>query len=216
MIAFTSAIFTLPAKAVYMNDPNSGASMISIPVIHCLDPLCFLLGEFKFLNAIMAMKFPEVQFQNADGKGTTSMPRNFVDSVAVAGVLKTGPFVNFSYNITTPATPDHLTWIISGEKASLKFEGDNAAIQMASMTLSMYTSPSRGGGSMYEEPKKAAWDTIEYPESKSFGGVGEVYQAFAEGKTEALVDFEEATKRHRMIDAIVRSAEKGTRESYES
>ena len=193
--------------------------MISIPVAHTLDALLFTLGsEFANLSATLAINFPELLFLNEDGKTIRSVPRKFADSAAVTGVLKSGPAVSMTWNLTTPATPDHLTWIIAGEKASLRIESDNAQIQMApDMKLSMFTAPGEDGReSIYEDPGTPAWAPIEVPRAKFFGGVAEVYEAFAEGRMGALVDFEEATKRHRMVEAIHRSAEKGTRESYES
>lgn len=144
------------------------------------------------------------------------MPRKFADSVAVQGVLESGTTASFAFNITTPGTPDHLTWIIAGEKGSLKMESDGALLQMASTRLLQYTPDPNKTGNVYadgtESPK---WEEIKLPPpSGYFGGVGELYAAFAEGKTEVLVDFEEAVKRHKMVEAIFRSAEKGTRESY--
>ena len=56
------------------------------------------------------------------------------------------------------------------------------------------------------------WQELEFPE-KPFGGVGEVYEKFVEGG-KGSVDFEEAVKRHRMVDAMRRSLETGKSESY--
>ena len=215
----SSAIYTIPPKNAYLMDPTSGANFVSIPVSHTLDPVLFTLGsEFAYLIADLRINFPDVLIQNADGKGTHTVKRDTPDSVTVSGVLKNGASVSTTFNITTPATPDYLSWIIVGEKASLKLESDNAQLQMApDAKLSMYTPPRNGGlDSIYANPEPPRWAQVEVPKGQYFGGVAEVYQAFAEGKTEALVDFAEATKRHRMVDAIFRSAKNGTKETYES
>ena len=55
---------------------------------------------------------------------------------------------------------------------------------------------------------------LEVPKSAHFGGIGEVYESFVSGKTDALVDFEKAVTRHKMVDAIMRSSESGERVTY--
>ena len=219
LVNSSSAIYILPPKNAYLMDPTSGANFVTIPVGHTLDALLFTLGsEFAYLTADLRINFPDVLVQDADGKGTYATKRNTPDSVTVSGVLKNGASASTTFNITTPATPDYLSWIIVGEKGTLKVESDNAQIQMApDMKLSMYTPPLESAlDSIYANPEPPRWEQVEVPKAPYFGGVAEVYQAFAEGKTEALVDFAEATKRHRMIDAIFRSAKNGTKETYES
>lgn len=57
LIASGSMVLNLPEKSNYINDRNSGANMVTIPTIHALDPVCHLLGEFKWLNATTATTF---------------------------------------------------------------------------------------------------------------------------------------------------------------
>ncbi|KAG8534391.1 uncharacterized protein KY384_001236 [Bacidia gigantensis] len=215
-VGTTTRFINLPEKAVYVNDPKSGADIVSIPILHTLDALCYLLGEFKWLAAALEKKFPEVQFTRADGTKTDPVPSRSHDSVNIQGELESGAPVSFAYHATTRATPDHLTWVISGEKASLKFDGDHATVQMAQTKLSLYEVPQDDAAGLYEKNVAAPWKDIEVEANMAFGGVGEVYQAFAEGDggKGIVVDFEEAVKRHRLLDAIFRSAEKGTRETY--
>lgn len=90
----------------------------------------------------------------------------------------------------------------------------------------------------------AAWKEVEIPKTEfdgCFGGVAPLYEGIAKGKgkdevsvfidrgfgcrsargatmltqrAQGIVDFEEAVTRHKMLEAIAKSAEKGTRESY--
>ena len=175
--------------------------MISIPIPHALDPLCFLLGEFKSLSATTAIALPTVQYAREDGSKTEPVERKFVDSIGVQGVLESGALVSFALNTTTAASPGHLQWVITGEKGSLKFEASGPFLVMSPPTLYQYT-PGEGKG----------WEVVDFA-STSFGGIGEVYAAFADGK-KPYVDFDEAVKRHRMVEAIERSATMGTQESY--
>ena len=178
-----------------------GANFITIPTAHALDPLCFLLGEFKSLNATTTTTFPTVQFTKPDGTKTEPDKRKFVDSVAVQGILESGTIVSFSSTTTTDATPGQFEWIIAGEKASLKFEAPIMFI--ANHPPALY---------QFKPGEGAKWEEVEVVGGGG-GGIGEVYVAYAEGK-EGVVNFDAALVRHRMVAAIEKSAANGTRESY--
>ena len=209
-------LYEIEAKNEYVNDPKNGkfaispimtitkltiptagANFTTILVAHSIDPLCYVLGEFKSLNATSSIVHPTVKI---DGSETA---RNTADSVTVSGVLESGATATFTSGITTPATPENLYWIISGEKGSLKLEGTSALFAFKAPTLYQYL-PGEG----------AKWEEIEVAKSKHFGGIAEIYETFAEGKRDGILDFEEAVKRHRLIDAIFRSSESGQRVSY--
>lgn len=123
------------------------------------------------------------------------------------------------YSSTTEATPARFEWIISGEKGSLRFASQSQFIAIAPHTLHQSTLPEPAGKGEEGKEKTAfdrktggQWEEVEV-EKGSLGGIGAVYAAFAEGDRD-LVDFDEAAKRHRMAEAIFRSAKNGTRESY--
>ena len=217
MITSNSILENMPVKSDYLNDPKSGASIVSIATIHALDPLCYLLGEFKSLNGTTATAFPELRFVQTDGSKGEPVKSNIADFVAVSGVLESGVTASFVMTLTTEATPTRNEWIISGEKGALKFESE--APFMAIGPHKLYQSrlhKQDGKGSEDQSPYAVKdgvrWEEVEF-EQGAFGGIGEVYAAFADGNKD-LVDFDEAVKRHKMVEAILRSAKNGTRESY--
>ena len=192
----------MPAKNTYANDPKSGANLVTIPTIHSLDPICYLLGDFKYLNATTAIAFPELVFIQEDGSKSQPVKRNSPDSISIQGVLESGATVSFAFSSTTEATPSRFEWIISGEKGALRFESVSSFLAMAPHTL-YQSSPAQEGGQ---------WKEVEV-EKGSFGGIGAVYAGLAEGSRD-VVDFDQAVERHKMVEAIFRSAKNGTRESY--
>ena len=222
LVTTSSMLYQLKAKYAMLLDPSSGkissssiirfswdlrnfapgASWTTVPVAHVLDPLCYLLGEFKSLSATSAITHPEVTILGDDGQPAKTSKRPTADSVSVSGILDSGAAVSFSANITTPATPDNLSWIISGEKRSLKIEGQNGFVVFAAPTLSQFK-PGEG----------AKWEEVEVPKTNP-GGIGELYESFATGKPAGFVDFEGAIKRHQMVDAIIRSSETGQKVTY--
>ena len=207
----------MPVKNSYINDPTSGASIVTIPTIHALDPICYLLGEFTWLNATTATAFPEIRFVQADGSKGEPVKSKIADFVSISGVLESGATASFVMSLTTEATPTRYEWIISGEEGSLKFEAQAPFMNIGPHKLYQCTRHQQEGQggeiqSPYATKGGVEWEEVEF-ERGGFGGIGEVYAAFADGNKD-LVDFDEAVKRHRMVEAILRSAKNGTRESY--
>ena len=198
--------------------PSLGANSISIATAHILDPLCFLLGEFQSLNATTAITFPTIQFTKPDGTKTDPEARNLADSILIQGVLEGGITAGFMNSFTTEALPDTFEWIISGEQGSLKFSGASSFLAISPPMLYLHTKdakkvPTEGTPSKTNEASD--WEEVDVgPPTPGFGGVGPVYEAFASGKKGTYVDFDAAVTRHKMVEAIYRSTEKGTRETY--
>ena len=203
----------LPDKAMYLKDQASGASVVSIPIAHSIDPLVYLLGEFEWLSALLTTNNPTIQFYKSDGSLTAPEPRDFADGISIHGKLVGGATAVIVFN-TTEGSPDGLTWDIIGEKGTVKMDLERSALQMAEGKMSLYQPTSAGAGEgVYGVQKAGSWTDVPIKPHIAFGGIGEVYNAFAEGKA-GFADFDEAVKRHKMVDAIFRSGEKGTRESY--
>lgn len=213
LVINSSSMLKLPEKATYLKDQAAGVSVVSIPVAHAIDPLVYLLGEFEWLSALLTTNIPTIQFYKPDGSLTAPEPRNFADGISIHGKLVGGATAVFVYN-TTEGSPDGLTWDIIGEKGTIKMDLERSALQMAEGKLSLYQPPSAAGDEgIYGVQKAGSWTDVPIEPHIAFGGIGEVYSAFAAGKR-GFADFDEAVKRHKMVDAIFRSGEKGTRESY--
>ena len=205
----------LTSRNRYINDPSNGANLETIATVHSLDPLCYLLGEFRSLTATTGIAFPTMRFVQPDGSLTAAEKSNISDSVSINGVLESGASVSFTLSSTTEATPSRTEWIISGEQGSLKFQGSSQFLAMGTHALYRYAAPEGTGGGAapgWSGSRRGEWEEVEVEEG-TFGGMGGVYRAFAEGDGD-LMDFEQAVKRHRMVEAIFKSAKDGTRESY--
>ena len=165
------------------------------------------------MNATAAITFPTVQFTKPDGAKTEPVKRNFYDSISVQGILESGATVSYASTCTTDATPDHLEWIISGDKGALKFEGLSSFVALSQPTLFRAVGGKKEmKGFEVTGGSPATWEKVPVDQAE-FGGIGKAYAAYAEGSKD-YVDFDKALKRHQMVEAIYRSAEKGTRESY--
>jgi predicted dehydrogenase len=165
---------------------------------HILDAQAFLLGEYRYVNASTNCFFPEV---NTPYHSHT-VKRDAPDSFMVQGLLTSGAVASLSLVLTTSSNPSEFTWTISGEKGTLKMEGQNINIQMIGPKLSWY--------------HDGAWREVALRDPLAFGQVGDLYQTIAKGEDipGSIVDFQGAALRQRMLEACWKSAEHGTRESY--
>ncbi len=180
--------------------------------------MCFLLGEFSFLNAIAKVNFPKV----TTPYHTSSVTQTSYDSFAVQGELESGTMATFKM-FSTPSGVNSLTWIITGEKGSLKFEAPAVNFQTDPAKLFLYLDTKGenlgAGTDIYQSldvDLEGMWEPVEVAQPIAYGQVGEVYEAIANGEKVkgCLVDFEGGALRHRMLEACFRSVRNGTRETY--
>ncbi|RDW56676.1 galactose metabolism regulatory protein GAL80 [Coleophoma cylindrospora] len=215
ILGVDSRMIFFPPAYDYSRDAKNGANITTIIAGHVLDAMCFLLGEFAFLTANAKVNFPEVTTPFHDGPVSVTA----FDSLSIHGELESGTTATFQIFSTTSGM-NSFTWIITGEKGSLKFEADGVAIQMDPPKLFWYQQEaSKSSAEIYTEldgGPRETWEPVEVADPMAYGQVGEVYHAFAIGEKVkgCLVDFEGAALRHRMLDACFKSARDGTRETY--
>jgi predicted dehydrogenase len=208
----------------YTGNIENGANLITIPHGHAVDALCFVLGELESLSATTANHFPEVVLLGKDFKPEGKVPKTAHDFVAYTGTLVNGGVAEVSYAGGSSHHGKDFYWEINGTEGSLILENDKSAqklppghIQMSQPTLKFVPKKSNPLGppetaEVVNVEKAGEWDQGDY----SFG-VGKAWDAWAgvgSDKGYTITTFEDAVLRHRMIEAIYRSAENGTRESY--
>lgn len=180
--------------------------MTTVAGAHNLDVITFLLGEFKDLSAYTRRHNKKVELFNSEGQ-VRVVEGQSDDSLTLNGTLHSGTTVSFSL-LTVPGpsvNPEGLSLTIFGEKGALKIETPGLAFSMPPTSLSKYNAQAR----KWEEVETAPFTGLADP-------VGSIYETYASGSKEGLVTFEEALVRHRLIDAILKSAREGTRESYDT
>ncbi|KAL9611681.1 MAG: hypothetical protein Q9167_003676 [Letrouitia subvulpina] len=211
----------MPDRLKYFNSPDIGTSLVSIPVAHTLDPILHILGEFRSLNATTSIVNPNIIFLSPDGTPSDPVPRNDPDNVLIQGTLTSGATLNFQFIMPPSSTPSTFSWLIHGEKGALKVESSSCAVQMMEAKVFQAELPDSSAAStknLLEVFSRTGpqWKEVgvEKRELDSFfGGIGVAYEAFVKNPGE-LVTFDDAVVRHRMVEAIKKSAKEGTRESY--
>lgn len=193
----------------YTQDKRNGASMLTIPFGHAIDAICLCLGELTHLSAETAIRRPTARV----GETGEILPVTVPDQILVAGALQSGAPLSAHYRGGVCAGTNFL-WEINGTEGDIVVTAAHGHTQMAQL----HVSGAKNGGNLAELPTPAKYRWT--PEGTPGGDALNVAQAYArivqdmrDGGQRAP-DFAHATLRHRMLAAIEKAAETGTRQSY--
>jgi predicted dehydrogenase len=193
---------TIHEDIVYIADIENGANMITIPGGHLLDAICYVLGEFESVTATIHNARKTIEVQDEKGNKIRDIPLTSHDQMSVSGVLTSGAYASVhlrggSYKGT------NLLWEVEGTHGELQVTGPTGHLQLSFPTL--YAS--FDGGDLEEIPL--------HDEQATYVNVGRAYDEFAK-KDGLYPTWDDAVVRHRMIDAIYRSAQTGTKQTYKT
>jgi len=186
----------------YMFDAGNGATTLSVPTMHALDALSFVLGEIESVSAATAVRRPHVRVID-DG---SMLNVNAADQVAIAARLNSGAIASIFFRGGV-SRGQNLHWEINGSEGDIVFTSAIGNLQVADLMLSMGTGD------------QAGVQAVSLPEhyARAPGGLsGELganvlraYSAIARdlrAGTHEAPDFSHAVNRHRLIDAIEASS----------
>jgi predicted dehydrogenase len=193
----------------YMLDKANGANALTIAVGHSLDALSYVLGEFADLSAVSALRRPLMTIEETGEQ----IVKTAADQIAVIGTLTSG--VTASMHMREAVTGGvGFLWEINGTDGTLRITADAPYPGIFPLTVA----GAKGQEPLAELAVPVAL-TERWPELASLNGapaynVGRAYAAFAadlDNGTHTVPDFADAVRRHKVIDAIERSAASGER-----
>ncbi|KAF2795032.1 NAD-binding Rossmann fold oxidoreductase family protein [Melanomma pulvis-pyrius CBS 109.77] len=207
-----------PEFMLYAMDEDNGATLASIPFGHAVDALCYVLGEIESLNAVKKNLLPEISLVGNDGKEIKKVKKTAHDYISITGTLVRGGAVDVTYVGDFSRTGRNFYWEINGTEGSLVLTAPVGHIQTCEPTLEYINSDGKRETIEVEKSETTREQEYIHPGDLSFN-VGRAWDAWAgdetaKGKGASVVTFEDALVRHRMLDAIFRSAEEGTRQRY--
>lgn len=193
---------TVRRPSVYLLDRDNGATMLSIPFGHTIDALCHVLGEFNGLTAILGHGRREAILEETGAP----FPMTAHDQVVVAGTLVGGAIASIHYRGGLSAGLN-FHWEINGDEGDLIVTAESGHVQMSDLSI---TGARKTSGRL-EPLSPPADDQSPLPLGPP-RNVGLLYSAIAHdlatGSSTAPT-FETALARHRMLDAVERSARVG-------
>jgi predicted dehydrogenase len=198
---------TTLAAHLYMLPVEAGANLLTIPFGHAVDALCYVFSsELRSISAVLSNRYPELDLIDEKyqplGEKKSKTSHDFVSMSAE--LINGGGNVDVTYAPGLSRSGRDFYWEIIGSEGTLVLEGPKMGghVQMYQPTVKIALGQ--------EELKEVE---VEKAEDTSFN-VGRAWDAWAgEGKG-SVTTWEDAVVRHKMIEAIYRSAEKGTRENY--
>ena len=207
----------MPDWFLYALPVEAGANLLTIPFGHAVDALCYVLGEIKDISATLANLRPEVEVLGKEGK----VKKTAHDHISVMGQLANGGgVVNVTYAAALSRSGRDFYWEIIGTEGTLVLEGPKMGghVQMfqPKVKLAVFDPEAFMYGGASDGKQELEEVEVEQAPDVAFN-VGKAWDAWAGvglDKGYSVTTFEDALVRHKMIDAIYRSAEKGTKENY--
>ncbi|MFF7215254.1 Gfo/Idh/MocA family protein [Streptomyces sp. NPDC008238] len=195
-------------QAAYFYDNANGATPLTSPFSHAVDPLNHLLGDFTTLSANLVVGRTRARITEDGGTVPVTAP----DQVAVIGTLAGGAAASVFYRGGT-SRGDNFRWEINGTEGDLVITADWGNMQVADLSLA----GGRGADATaapLEVPAPYFGDGLTAELSRSVAGnvarlYGRLARDLAEG-VRTVPDFRHALDRHRLIDAIERASATGT------
>jgi predicted dehydrogenase len=196
---------TVPPFNAYMNDRKNGATMLSVPLGHTADALCYCLSEVRELSATMTTrrKFYEVVGMDE------SQPMNADDQVLVNGLLEGGAAFSIHYRGGV-SRGTNLLWEINGTEGDLQLTADGGHAQIFEMTV-RGSKDAQTSLEVLPVPEQYRWAPPQGPGTNVAQAYAHFARDYREG-THLSPTFDDAVTRHHMLNAIETAAATGQRQ----
>jgi predicted dehydrogenase len=196
----------------YQADFANGANLLTITGGHTIDALCYCLGEFRELAAVVVSQRDRILVEETGELIAKTAP----DQLVVNGIVGDGTVVSFQIRGGMNRGTAFL-FEIHGEEGDLQLTATSrASMQRQELNVK----GARGDAKELAElpiPGKYRWVPGEVAPDSRYN-VAQLYARLAEsirnGRS-ASPGFDAAVTRHRLLDAIVRASETGLKQRFQ-
>lgn len=195
---------TVSERMRYTLDRASGATLLTIGFGHAIDVVAMVLGELQDVMATTATRRPQVQLDDTEQRVLMTAE----DQIAVSGALASGAILSAHYRGGT----------VSGPGFSLTIDGTDGTLEATAPSHPNVNPVAvrgrRGAGEPEPLTLPAGYDAFPELAETRIHALTHAYAAIRDDLelgTSAVPDFAHAVKRHRLLDAITRSAVTGRR-----
>jgi predicted dehydrogenase len=190
----------------YLLDRSNGASLLTIPVGHTLAALRDVFGEVAEVSSVLAVRRPTALVVDT---GET-LPATAPDQVLVSGMFASGVPISIHYRGGAARDCDGLFWEIHGTEGDIRVSGPSGHTQM----VQLFLKGARGEEKTFSPLEVPASFRAGWPEDAEPRNVARLYAKMAQDLregTRTAPSFEDAVSVHRIIAAIEKAAESGSR-----
>jgi predicted dehydrogenase len=186
----------------YAYDAANGATTLTVPALHAIDAISFMLGDLAFAGAHLGQGRRTVHLRDEH----RSLPVSAPDQVAIFGNLSSGATVSIFYRGGI-SRGSNLLWEINGTEGDLVLHSSLGNVQVADLRLSAGRRKEQQVAEIDVPDRALPAGIAEVPA----GNVYRLYRELAEdlrtgGRT--VPDFAHALRRHRLIAALQEAAAK--------
>jgi predicted dehydrogenase len=204
-----SGVLTRTADRTWQRDVTLGANTLTITFGHSMDALCMVAGELTEVSAVVSTQVP--QWYETDTKRHVDVTSP--DNIMLTGRLEGGAVVSANVGVHPYHGSGYRLEIYGREGTLMMLGGGDAGKE----TERRIMGGRKDDRTMQElpVPDRLKWVPKEVQDAGPGYDVGQMWVKFAEAiRTDSRIepDFESAVRRHRMLDAIVRSSETGQRQ----
>jgi predicted dehydrogenase len=209
MLLMNSGVLTRTSDRTWQRDVKLGANSLTITFGHVFDAMCMVVGELTEVSASVSTQVP--QWFETDTKKYVDVTSP--DNIMVQGRLENSAVVN-AYCGVHPYHGSGHRLEIYGKEGTLVMVGGGEGGQEPRRKVM--------GGRKDDErlqelpvPERLKWVPKALRENGPAYDVGQMWLKFAEAiRTGSNIepDFDDAVRRHRTLDAIVRASETGQRQ----
>lgn len=221
---------TISRDTVWYTDRRNGANVMTIGAGHSLDLICYCLGEFQALSAVVAIQYPRPVVGETGEVVENSSP----DQIAIAGILESGAVVSAhtqagninatGFQLEINGTDGDLQMTSTGKFANI---GPQASELLLRGRQRLAHAAISEAGTLSGDTGAAALDLLTLPEdclpaylanipAGPARNVAQLYVELAnaiENDRDTTVGFDLAVRRHRLLDIIQSASDSGQRKS---
>ena len=187
------------AAMAFGEDPENGVTLLTIPGAHTFDFATFLLGEWKFINALTTTQFSDIEVGDLPAPQQRSTP----DHVLLDARVASGSALSVEVAGGRPAHATPFACVIVGEKGELVLSG-GAARGFQSGRLQLL---------LNGKPQPLAHDELQSfsDEAANVAGMYTLLHNDIQNNTRTAPDFAHAVRLSRLLDDVLASADQGRR-----
>ncbi|WP_417620224.1 Gfo/Idh/MocA family protein [Parasphingorhabdus sp.] len=198
-------------QSAYILDESNGASLLTIPFGHTMEGVCYCLGEADYLSAEMATRRNTV----TEIETGQQLAMTVADQIAVSGRLQSGATLSAHFRGGL-SSGLNFHWEINGTEGDIVVSGENGLSQMCELVVA--GAKTGNGLTRIPTPPNCLWapSGSGSPAGAPFN-VAQAYALIAKDLSDGghrSPTFNDAVKRHRMLEAVEKAARTGLRQSY--
>ena len=191
----------------YVLDRSNGATLLTIALGHTLAGFRDVFGEVAEVSAVLATRRTSALVVETGEELPVSAP----DQVLVSGVFASGVPISIHYRGGLARDSNGFFWEINGTKGDVRITGFSGHPQMEQLSLHGV----RDGETAFRSLElPASYRSGRLPENPVPGNVARVYAKMAQDLregTRTAPSFDDAVAVHRIVAAIEKAAESGSR-----